>query len=336
MQKLKANAHWAALLAVILSIVAVTFTVTDNPTPEGGHQKTYTFKVDKSGQPGTQTQTVTVPAPVQAQIAPALEQDLRPEVPDGMTPTQVAAVDAYKQVIKSTLPPLPTAGATAGVPGCRTEFISSYSSRNGVRPVEFTLHLTVSPNVPGWADVNAVVHLFANEQASSNFVLDGEGHCAYIVPIEQKAWTQAGGNPFSVSVEVIDTGKESIYLAPAGMKQLRTIVQTVSKRTGIPIRLGAVSSSCTPIRSGVIQHKDWGVCGGGHVDITPFSVPAIVKYLRASAKPSKKVVWVKHRQQVHVTYQHDCKTRAQRTAHAAECAGLRARARQLDRLIARK
>jgi hypothetical protein len=90
--------------------------------------------------------------------------------------------------------------------------------------------------VPGWADVNAIVNLFAHEEASSNFVLDGEGHCAYIVPIEFKAWTQAGGNPFSVSVEVIDTGKESIYLAPAGLKQLRVIARWVNKQTGIPIR----------------------------------------------------------------------------------------------------
>lgn len=335
MKKLKANAHWAALVAVALSILAVTFTVTDQPTPQGGHQKTYTFKVDRSGQPGTQVQTLTVPAPVQAQIAPALEQDLKTQAPPGVSDAQLQAQQQAAAQIKATLPGLPTAGATAGVPGCRTEFISSYSSRNGVRPVEFTLHLTVSPNVAGWADVNSVVHLFANRNnlASSNFVLDGEGHCAYIVPIEQKAWTQAGGNPFSVSVEVIDTGRESIYLAPAGMKELRTIVQTVSKRTGIPIRLGSVSSSCTPIRSGIVQHKDWGVCGGGHVDITPFSVPAIVKYLAAGQRPSKKVLWIRHRKAVHLQYVTRCPRHHRATV---ECAGLRARARQLHRLIARK
>jgi hypothetical protein len=44
---------------------------------------------------------------------------------------------------------------------------------------------------------------------------------------------------------------------------------------------------------------------------------------------------VKHRQQLHVTYQRDCKTRAS-AAPRAECAQLRTRARQLDQLIARK
>src|SRR4051794_33526537 len=102
MQKLKANAHWAALLAVVLSIVAVTFTVTDNPTPEGGHQKTYTFKVDRSGAPGTQPQTVTVPAPIQGAIAPVLEQDLKNQTPQGVTPEQTAAQQQAAEQIKAT------------------------------------------------------------------------------------------------------------------------------------------------------------------------------------------------------------------------------------------
>jgi N-acetyl-anhydromuramyl-L-alanine amidase AmpD len=63
------------------------------------------------------------------------------------------------------------------------------------------LHYTVSPNRVGWSDVNAVVAEFANPafQASSNYVIDGEGHCAYIVRESDKAWTQAAANPFAIS-----------------------------------------------------------------------------------------------------------------------------------------
>jgi hypothetical protein len=328
------SAHWAALLAVVLSIAAVTFTVSDQPTPSGGHQKSYTFKVDRSGAPGVQTGTVTAPAPIQNAIAPNLESGLKTETPAGISPQQLAAVQQAVAQTKATLPPLPTGGATAGVPGCRTEFVINQSSRHGVRPTEFVLHYTVSPNVAGWGDVNSVVNLFnhSSAQASSNFVLDGEGHCAYIVPLEAKAWTQAAANPFSVSVEVIDTGRESTYIAPAGLKQLRVIARTVSARTGIPLRRGRVSN-CQPVVSGIVNHDDFGICGGGHVDITPFSVGTVVKQIAAGARPSKKSVWIRHRKAVHLTYVAQCPRHHRGTA---QCSELRARARALDRLIARK
>lgn len=344
-QRLKDNSHWLSVLAIIVSLIGAGWsisqtTTTDNSTP-GKTTKTVTFHIDKSGAAGTQTGTVTVPLQVQQQIAPNLEQGLKTEAPTGVSPQQTQAIQQAQTDIKSTLPGLPTSGASAGFPGCRTEFIPSYSSRHGVRPTIFTLHYTVSPNVPGWADVNSVVHLFSNPNnlASSNFVLDGEGHCAYIVPIEFKAWTQAGGNPFSVSVEVIDTGHETTYLPSPGMHELARIIEAVSARTGIPIRAGAVSSNCTPIRSGIVQHKDWGVCGGGHFDITPFPVSPVVSAVtslaHAAQRPSKKAVWVAHRVAVHKAYLKSCHTRAERKAHAKECGALRVRARKLDVLIKR-
>lgn len=337
MKDLKTN--WVVtILTALLALAGLTvaITATDNPTPNGGHERSIKFTVDKSGQPGDQSKTITAPAPVVNAIKPVLESGLKDQTPDGMTQAQIDAAAKAAEGIKATLPGLPTGGATVEVPGCRTEFINSYSSRHGVRPTIFTLHLTVSRNVPGWADVNAIVNLFAHEDASSNFVLDGEGHCAYIVPIEQKAWTQAGGNPFSVSVEVIDTGSESVYLAPAGMRQLRVIARFVSKHTGIPIRTGKVSGSCTPVRSGFVQHFDWGVCGGGHVDIRPFPVPNIVKYLAAGSKPSKKSAWIKHRTADHRLYVRYCRTAKLRKHNAKKCDEIRAHARKLDKLIRRK
>jgi hypothetical protein len=336
-QQVKDHAWWMGLVALLVALAGFGVTLTqstDNSTP-GKTTKTVTLHFDKSGASGVQTGTATIPAPVQQQLAPVLESGLKDQTPTGMSQEQINAAIKAAEGIKKTLPGLPTGGATVEVPGCRTEFINSYSSRHGVRPTIFTLHLTVSRNVPGWSDVNAIVNLFAHEEASSNFVLDGEGHCAYIVPIEQKAWTQAAGNPFSISVEVIDTGTESVYLQPAGMRQLRVIARFVNKQAGIPIRLGQVSSSCTPVRSGFVQHFDWGICGGGHVDIRPFPVPQIVKYLAAGSRPSKRSVWIKHRQADHRLYLRYCRTAKLRKANAKKCVQIRAHARMLDSLIRR-
>jgi len=160
--------------------------------------------------------------------------------------------------------------------------VQNYSSRRGVAPRIWTLHYTVSHNITGWGDVNAIVNLFntASAQASSNYVIDSEGHCAYIVRESDKSWTQAGGNPYSISVEVIDYGNESRYLAPAGLAKLDEVISDSAARWHIPIQRGAVNG-CVPTRAGIVQHKDWGLCGGGHFDISPFPVDPVIASVRA-------------------------------------------------------
>lgn len=334
-KRMKTN--WVVTILTALVAVAgltVTLTQTDNPTPEGGHEKTITFHVDKSGAQGVQSGKVTVPAAVVKSIDANLEDNLKNEKPPGASQEALDAADQLELGIKATLPPLPTAGATAGVPGCRTQFVVNQSSRNGVRPIWFVLHYTVSPNVTGWADVNAVVNLFnhSSSQASSTFVLDAEGHCAYIVPIERKAWTEAAGNSLSVSVEIIATGKETSFCSGPCLTELRTIYATVSARTGIPRRAGSVY----PAHGGCVQHKDGGLPWGGHIDITPFSRATLCRQLTANAKPSKKQVWVTHRLAIHNQYAKKCKHAYQRKVRPATCSRLRSDARKLDKLIARK
>jgi hypothetical protein len=187
---------------------------------------------------------------------------------------------------RATTEALPTAGASGGVPGCKTAFVRNQSSRRGVRPTVQVLHYTVSPNRRGWSDVNGIVAFFnrSSSQASSHFVIDAEGHCAYIVPIEAKAWTQAGGNPWAVSYEIIATGREPAYLGLAGFAKLRTVMTWVKGRTGIPLRAGRVSG-CSPSRSGVVQHAHGGSCWGGHHDIGPFSFAAILTTVTRGVKP---------------------------------------------------
>jgi hypothetical protein len=265
----------SAVLVAAAGVVTVTVDVVDTGTPGHPHA-TVTVKVNQAPDDGHPTATITAPAQTVDNLADQAT-DLHNETPRGMTSTQLNQVRAAADKIRKTQPPLPTAGASAGFAGCRTEFVRNQSSRGGVRPQWQVLHYTVSHNVPGWADVNAVVALFdrSSAQASSNFVIDAEGNCAYIVPIEAKAWTQAAGNPFSISYEVIDYGNESAYMGIAGYARLRSVMLQVKARTGIPMRLGSTNGNCAPGAPGIIQHADLGICGGGHHDINPFSKQAV-------------------------------------------------------------
>jgi hypothetical protein len=272
-----------ALALVLLSIPAAgLFTYPSDDHPDKPTAVTVTVTVDGLDAGKAPDRTVEVPAAVIKQAAPKVHDQLADETPAGVPARELDAAAIAEQKIADTQDPLPTGGATQGFAGCRTSFVANQSSRRGVRPQVQVLHYTVSPNRPGWSDVDAIVALFDRPsfQASSNFVIDSEGHCAYIVPIEAKAWTQAAGNPFSVSYEIVATGREARYLEPAGMAKLKSVVAEVHRRTGIPLRRGSVSG-CVPTRTGIIDHTSWGTCGGGHSDIGPFDVGAVVKQIVA-------------------------------------------------------
>ncbi len=208
--------------------------------------------------------------------------DARDETPAAASPLDLEENAEALQENRETTQALPTAGASGGAPGCRTQFVANQSSRRGVKPTIQVLHYTVSPNRPGWSDVDGITAFFnrSSSQASSNFVIDAEGNCAYIVPIEAKAWTQAGGNPWAVSYEIIATGREPDYLGSAGYAKLRSVMRWVSQVAGIPMRAGAISG-CAPSRSGIVQHADGGTCWGGHHDIGPFSFSAVLAKVTA-------------------------------------------------------
>jgi hypothetical protein len=166
--------------------------------------------------------------------------------------------------------------------GCRTRIVRNQSSRNGGRPALFVLHYTVSPNRPGRSDVDGITAYFNNpgSQASSNYVIDNEGNCNLIVPESAKAWTQGYMNPWSISVEVINTGSESSYAGTAGLAKLGLVVSDATRRWGIPLRRGR-TSGCTIVRSGVVDHDSLG-CGNNHTDIRPYSVDAVITASRAA------------------------------------------------------
>jgi hypothetical protein len=190
--------------------------------------------------------------------------------------------------------------AAPAQPGCSSRFVRNFSSRNGVAPRLWVLHYTVSANRLGVGDVNAIVAWFdqTRSQASSHYVIDAEGHCAYIVRESDKAWTQAAYNPVSLSAEVINTGHDSTYAGVAGLARLAQVLSDSAGRWGIPLQRGAVAG-CTVVRPGVVDHAQLGACGGGHGDIAPFDVDAVIAaaaaHRRASAPPPSPLTAVERR-----------------------------------------
>lgn len=287
--------HRKELLGLLAAGGAIGFTIAivdqDNDGRPDGISVVITVPVNQPGNgpaPAASPEHVTVPQEAVEQVKPALERDLADERPAEAVqaaPGQLDANEAAVDEVRSELEPLPEAGASAGFRGCVTRFVRNQSSRGGVRPIWQVLHYTVSPNRPGWDDVNAIIALFDRPSfaASSSFVIDGEGHCAYLVPIEAKPWTQAAGNPLSISYEVINSGSEAAFMQSAGYERLRDVMWQVSERTGIPMRRGSVY----PARPGIVQHKDGGLAWGGHVDITPFSLDQVIRIVAAKPAGSK-------------------------------------------------
>ncbi|WCB94484.1 hypothetical protein DSM104299_03221 [Baekduia alba] len=269
------------LVAVVVALLAVlggTVLVidTDGPGPRPAHTVTIpshlpgplTAAVDSGDADRLPDTTVTAPAVVVAQAKTGeVGEDLRAENP---TAGNVAAQD---QAAHDDQLPLVGADAAPSQRGCLSRFVVNYSSRRGVAPRLLELHETVSRNVPGWADVNAIGVQFnqPRSQASSTYTLDREAHCLYLVRESDKPWTQAAANPWSISFEIINTATPSDrnLIDGPGRKLLLGILNDASKRWDIPLR-SARTRSCTPLRAGISDHSELGPCGGGHVDTAPW------------------------------------------------------------------
>lgn len=282
------------VVAVLTALVAVgvTIVITDDPGPDGTHHRTVTIHVGTdSNRANGADATVKVPAAAVEQVQSSElghHTDLRSETPDGMSSAQSLKLqEAEDAAAHNDQLPIVAPDAAPQQAGCRSQFISSYSSRRGVAPRLIVLHYTVSPNRVGWSDVESVVAFFARAatQASSNYVIDGEGHCAYIVRESDKAWAQAAANSFSISFEVINTGSEPLYIARPGLAKLASVVVAAAKRWHIPLQVGAVSG-CVPTRAGIVTHQMLGLCGGGHHDIAPYSLSTVMAAVKSAGAAS--------------------------------------------------
>lgn len=166
-------------------------------------------------------------------------------------------------------------------PGCKTAFVRSFSQRtSSIRAI--ALHYTAGPNIAGWGD-NDGLTAFSNNtanQVSWHFSIDREGHCAYNVPIQQKAWTIAGLNSQTVNLEIVGTGHEPDY-AGAGIKRVAAVVARIGRLEHIPLSLGATDGHCNVTRRGIITHWMGGPCSGGHIDIRPHDIVKVIAQIRA-------------------------------------------------------
>lgn len=167
-------------------------------------------------------------------------------------------------------------------PGCKTAFHKSFSHRTAAIKA-IGLHYTGGLNKPGFADLDGLTAYSANRQyeVSWHFGIDREGNCVYNVPIKYKAWTIGNLNSETINFEIVGNGREPDYAGTAGMRKLAQIVQRIHRLyPGIPIKLGAVSS-CKVTRPGIITHWMGGACSGGHVDIKPYDLAAVIRKLQA-------------------------------------------------------
>lgn len=231
--------------------------------------------------------------------------------------------------------------ASQSFPGCRTAFIratSNYGTRiAGARPAVIFLHYWGSKGRPGRVDLDGLLAFENNPRAlvSWHFAIDREGYCDYTVPLEKKAYTEAAANSFGIGIEGEGTGTEPDYLDTAGFKKLSAVVRRVAKLYGIPIR-EAVINGCHLVRSGISTHWPLGPCGGGHVDIKPYSLGPIIAKIRAAAAPklTKRQKWAQRHAATHDRLKH-CRRHAKGKLSATECRDLRSKNRRYHALLAR-
>lgn len=268
---------WLALALAVLAVFGVTVKVTHS-----GTETTISIGVQSSHGP---TEITTTPADLAAVSDIANHDGAKDETPPAMSEQQVEQF--YKQVEafgRRDGLPLAQPDAAPEQPGCKSRFVSTKSSRGGIKPRWLVMHYTVSPNLPGTRDLEALTTYSNNpgNGVSWTFNIDRDGNCFYTVRETDKPWTQAAANPWSISTEIVNRGAgDRPLFTPNGLKKAARIWSDSAKRWDIPIRRGRVNRrNCSPTRSGILDHNDLGVCGGGHVDITPHDIDQIITAIR--------------------------------------------------------
>ena len=197
-------------------------------------------------------------------------EDLGDETPPGVPPEALERGEEQTREAKPG-PPEPVGGAQNY--SCPYRPVRNRSSRGGAKVRLAVLHYTVSPNRPGTGDMAAIRGLFDRRSfsASSTYLMDFEGHCWQLVPESQKPWTQGNLNPWSISIEIIATGRESRaqWLAAPIFRRgiLASLWRDVHRRHGLPLRRGS-APGCGVTRTGWADHDQLG-CGNNHTDVRP-------------------------------------------------------------------
>jgi hypothetical protein len=260
-------------------------------TQQGGQQGKGVVVVNLDGSDANKTpdHTLTVPKiAVKQQARQNEDTGGKDETPPGVPKADIeAGQEQQKRLALKDLLPLNLPFAAPSTPGCRSNFVANHSSRNGVAPHVIFMHWTGSANTKGWGDVNAITAWFnqARSQASSNYIVDAEGKCNYIVREADKSWTQAALNPVGISFEIVHPGgPNEPYCPGACRRKVAHVIAGISKRWKIPLQR-AIVRDCRVIRPGITDHRAGGACAGGHPDVSSagFSVDPIIQLARKYA-----------------------------------------------------
>lgn len=295
--------HLAAVIAAVLAVIGGTVMVID---PDGsGPRPAATVTIPHTTAHGTATvvlggqgqKTVTLP-PAAQEVAASQAADSRAgsdkvedDLRDDVTPTP-AQLDKGNDAAPADQPQIPAhvpLAAPEPPAGCFAAFVRNQSSRGGAKIALGVIHWTGSKNIfASKADVLGNVRWFdtSASQASSNYITDDDGYCAYTVPETAKAWTQVGANRWSLSVEVTNPGVLPLFHGSKGRDRVLDLMRRWHRLWGLPYRHGAVDKNCVPTRSGFLSHRDLGPCGGGHPDVgeSPATVDALIRDAAAGGR----------------------------------------------------
>lgn len=287
-------------LALLITI-GITVTVVDNGPdhPPGQPRRIITVQL---GGPGNDK--IELPPVAQAEVKDqaaedaagndvAAHSDLHENAPPA--PDDARAADKLTPPGQPEIPAvLPL--ASAHVAGCTTALVRNYSDRRGAPVLLGVIHWTGSlfgsgPGIVAWFDRAA-------SQASSHEIVDRGGRCWLTVAEAAKAWTQAGFNPWSVSVEIVNPGVQPLFADQPQRDRVVKLMRGWHHRWGIPYRRGHVDG-CRVTRTGFLAHRDLGTCGGGHPDVGTFDLDALIREAagidvrkrRAARAACRKLTW---------------------------------------------
>lgn len=147
----------------------------------------------------------------------------------------------------------------------RTETPNQSVRTSTIRAI--VVHSTEGSNIHGSsADLIGVAKYLCRPavQASCHVITDDDGRSARICSDKGKAWHCAAFNSATIGIEQVGRAAQSTWGADE-LRETARWIALLSKRHGIPIRKGRVSSGAV-IVTGVLRHSDLGAAGGGHHD----------------------------------------------------------------------
>jgi hypothetical protein len=152
------------------------------------------------------------------------------------------------------------------------------------------IHVTVSRNVPGTADGQALCGFFRQVKASPTWTVDNDGNSWENVPLERVPWTQAWYNRASCSIEFVGStgrpGEGAAEWTPAQLAEGARLMAGCFRVAGIKPERGAVTPAGAIVKAGVVTHQELGAKGGGHTDPGPaFDMTEFMRLLRAQLAP---------------------------------------------------